>query len=245
MKKCEPDLETLKKYAEEGLTDSEIGILLKVHRATAGKIMRRSGAREPRKKLLQPIKTNSFIGTKHGKLTVLSFSHYKHITSKRMYSYWNCICECGTKKVIDNAGLMSGSVKSCGCLQIEKLKELHKKNIKPDAPFYFVLKTYIRGAKDRNFTWDLTETEFREITSSDCYYCGESPSRMATSNGNQNFKGNLYTYNGIDRVDNNKGYEKDNIVPCCNTCNMLKGIYSQESFLSKVIEIYKHQTGLK
>lgn len=29
--------------------------------------------------------------------------------------YWNCICECGNKKVVHTADLKSGHVKSCGC----------------------------------------------------------------------------------------------------------------------------------
>lgn len=28
--------------------------------------------------------------------------------------------------------------------------------------------------------------------------------------------------NGIDRIDNNRGYVKENCVPCCKTCNYAK-----------------------
>ena len=27
---------------------------------------------------------------------------------------------------------------------------------------------------------------------------------------------------GLDRVDSNKGYTDDNVVPCCGSCNQLK-----------------------
>lgn len=49
-------------------------------------------------------------GCKFGKLTVERFSH----TSKNRHSMWICICECGTKKVMDSHNLKSGCSKSCG-----------------------------------------------------------------------------------------------------------------------------------
>lgn len=33
----------------------------------------------------------------------------------------------------------------------------------------------------------------------------------------------LYFYNGIDRLDNTKGYTPENSVACCKHCNSLKG----------------------
>lgn len=46
--------------------------------------------------------------------------------------------------------------------------------------------------------------------------------------------------NGIDRVDNNKGYTLNNCVPCCKTCNQAKHRLSQEYFIEWVEKIYKH-----
>ena len=44
-------------------------------------------------------------------LTVLNYSH---TDNKR--AYWNCICACGKEKKAQGKLLLSGSVKSCGCL---------------------------------------------------------------------------------------------------------------------------------
>ena len=44
-------------------------------------------------------------------LTVLSYSHTE---GKR--AYWKCICECGKEKVAQGKLVVSGNVKSCGCL---------------------------------------------------------------------------------------------------------------------------------
>lgn len=34
--------------------------------------------------------------------------------------FWNCICECGTERVVCGVYLRNGSIKSCGCLKAEK-----------------------------------------------------------------------------------------------------------------------------
>lgn len=50
-------------------------------------------------------------GQKFGKLTVIDFAEIKN-----NYAYWNCVCDCGNKKIARGANLISGQTKSCGCL---------------------------------------------------------------------------------------------------------------------------------
>ena len=45
-------------------------------------------------------------------------------------------------------------------------------------------------------------------------------------------------YNGIDRVDNNRGYEIENVVPCCTSCNSAKMDLSKEDFLCRIKRCY-------
>jgi hypothetical protein len=73
--------------------------------------------------------------------------------------------------------------------------------------------TYERRAR-KNFPNDnmISKDEFINITTKECYYCGrEGP-------------------NGIDRIDNEIGYQSDNCVPCCKHCNYVKGNLSNEDF---------------
>lgn len=43
---------------------------------------------------------------------------------------WDCTCECGTQHVIvDGTRLKSGKTKSCGCLRVDKLHDLHFKDL--------------------------------------------------------------------------------------------------------------------
>lgn len=79
-------------------------------------------------------------------------------------------------------------------------------------------KDYIRGAnkKGREITIDFND--FLNFVTSACYYCNDSSETQTI---------------GIDRVDNTKGYHKENCVPCCWKCNRMKHIYHQEFFIEK------------
>jgi hypothetical protein len=86
-------------------------------------------------------------------------------------------------------------------------------------------KLYIRGSNRRRLDFSLTYEQFAVLAASDCHYCGERHERFCT---------------GIDRADNSKGYVVGNCVPCCWTCNQMKGRLTQSQFLSKVGQIGRH-----
>lgn len=80
-----------------------------------------------------------------------------------------------------------------------------------------------RAGQDSNLTFD----DFLEFTAIDhCHYCDESvfwAERSLQANG--------YAYN-LDRMDNTRGYFKDNCVVCCWECNETKGSrYSYAEFV--------------
>jgi hypothetical protein len=56
-------------------------------------------------------------GRKFGRLTVVSFAF-----AKGYRKFWNCLCECGNVSQKDAGNLRSGRVRSCGCLNLEKLR---------------------------------------------------------------------------------------------------------------------------
>ena len=77
---------------------------------------------------------------------------------------------------------------------------------------------YKNGAKVRGLVFDITLDEFTKLVKQSCYYCG----------------GNGY---GIDRLDSSIGYTKNNIVPCCSMCNMMKQSYTKENFVNQCEKI--------
>lgn len=52
-------------------------------------------------------------GEKFGRLTALSFA----FRDSRSNQHWECVCDCGTKKIIRGNNLVSGDTQSCGCLK--------------------------------------------------------------------------------------------------------------------------------
>ncbi len=251
MNKKIQDLDLIK-CLDNKMTTKEIANMFNISsslvRSRAEKIGR------PFKKILKekPDKTKQFLNTTHGQLTVLEFVNYeKRKNNTGRESIWKCQCICGKIITVINSRLTSGIIKSCGCSRIESLKKLHKGNVKKEASFYAVLKDYQRGALSRNFEWSLSDLQFKELTSNNCYYCNCKPSKIKSSNGSAIYKGEHYRYNGIDRINNLLGYNTTNCVSCCWECNMIKGRFSQELFLKKIEQIVNFRikgelsTGLK
>lgn len=65
----------------------------------------------------------------------------------------------------------------------------------------------LHAAKARGIEVRLTLDEYRQVTASDCFYCG----------GDLPFAGY-----GLDRKDPSGAYTLDNVVPCCKVCNRIK-----------------------
>ncbi len=159
-------------------------------------------------------------GNKYGALTVLSFNKYEiRKGSKTRRLFWNVKCECGTKKIIENSNLISNKKESCGC---------DRKKI--NAAGLSVLNDYKSSAKARNISFLLSNELFFELVSSNCFYCNSEPSLIKKRViKNKNNDGD-FIHNGIDRVNNKKGYTSDNCVPCCKICNFAKNKFNIEEF---------------
>lgn len=149
---------------------------------------------------------------------------------------WRCQCDCGSLVFPTSAHLLNERTKSCGCLSAESLRQwsCRKESRFPEQGFYVLLTNYKQNARRRGCDFDLSDDEFRRLTSSNCYYCGNPPALRQKSRGDRT----CYVYNGIDRVDNAGGYTSDNARPCCSRCNFLKGPRNEEEFL----ELLRHAT---
>ena len=104
------------------------------------------------------------------------------------------------------------------------------------AAFNAVLYQMKRRAIKRGIEWGMTTEQVQRLTKQNCFYCGHPPSH---SKKHPNYNGE-YVYNGLDRVDNNKGYMPGNVVPCCRVCNRMKGTMGVEDFVDHIerIKIY-------
>lgn len=82
-------------------------------------------------------------------------------------------------------------------------------------------------ARKRGIDWHLEQIDAYNLIKSPCYYCGFKPNWPESRSG-------------LDRVNNFIGYKKENVVPCCYSCNTAKGTKTQAEFLEWVIKIFNH-----
>jgi hypothetical protein len=80
--------------------------------------------------------------------------------------------------------------------------------------------TYKNRAKKRNFEFEITFEDFNRITSTACHYCKDSEAQI-----------------GIDRKNNKKGYTLNNSLPCCWSCNKMKGSKTYEEMINFIVRI--------
>ena len=115
----------------------------------------------------------------------------------------------------------------CKECSTKRKKGYYKKNKKyykdygqtPEAKF----QAYKSRAKTKGFRFDLTLKDFKGYWKKDCSYCGDKINTI-----------------GLDRVNNNKGYQKNNVVPCCSTCNMMKRCLGVTDWLDHMGKIIEH-----
>jgi hypothetical protein len=172
---------------------------------------------------------------KYNKLTVINYVGRN--TNKN--HTWKCLCDCGNYIICEASDVKQGKVKSCGCLRIEK-SLLPKVD---NSAFNKLYSQYKQSAKSRTIVeFKLTKNDFKKITKSNCYYCGIKPNQLIVTNRNKSKEIiKTYLHNGIDRIDNEKGYTIDNCVPCCTICNKAKNNFSKEFFLEWIDRIANFQ----
>lgn len=86
-------------------------------------------------------------------------------------------------------------------------------------------KKAIRDAKYKGKIWKLTFEEYVEILGNKkCFYCNSNLPKQGS---------------GLDRMDNTKGYIKDNVLPCCYTCNTFKRNLLSYNEMLEIINIIK------
>jgi hypothetical protein len=145
-------------------------------------------------------------------------------------SLWLCVCDCGNEARVKEKNLYRGYTKSCGCYVGDKIRRWPKKL----AAARGVYNSYRCAAKRRNLKFEISFDEAMTLFKSNCKYCGIIPRQIKIGLG----QNDEFVYNGIDRVDNDAGYFKENCVPCCKTCNYAKCDMSSESFESYLDNVF-------
>ncbi len=183
-------------------------------------------------------KIRNLTGQTFGRLYVLELDYLN--PKLKNAAYWKCKCSCGNITTTRGALLKDGTTKSCGCLQKELASIVIKKEIirrtlpNGTSARNELYRQYKNGAKVRGLEFNLEYKYFMDVTAQNCNYCGSAP---LNTRYNKRWNGK-YIFNGIDRVDNSKGYIIGNVVPCCKRCNAAKSDLSENDFLKLIINIF-------
>lgn len=167
---------------------------------------------------------DNLVGMRFGRWVVIGKSTKRRPTGHGIH--WDCLCDCGTHGQIEGSSLRGGNSKSCGCGKLSR---------PPDASvWHFLHNQYRYAARNRALAWHLSDSEFTNLISGTCYYCGLPPSNKL--NG---YKKTLL-YSGIDRVNNTIGYTMQNCVSCCAMCNFSKRHRCVADFESWILRAADH-----
>lgn len=167
-------------------------------------------------------------GDRFGNLTVIKRNGSRQKPSGKKDAIFLCRCDCGNLKDVRADYLSGGVTKSCGCLSKRKPFPNNEATINK------IILSYKKCAKRRGISWGIKDTYAKELISKECFYCGVKFSNEWDG----------YKYNGIDRVDNDKGYEDSNVVPCCKICNIAKHDMKQKDFVIWARTVAEHTTNL-
>lgn len=128
-----------------------------------------------------------------------------------------------------------GSSTHCGCLTSEIQSQARRGEYGVSLRNR-VIDTYRRNAKKKNNECLLTDEQFDQLFSMDCFYCGCSPSKTIKRKDSYG----EFTYNGIDRKNPDFGYVIENCVSCCANCNFMKNSMSYNDYIKRCNLIAKN-----
>lgn len=178
-------------------------------------------------------------GQKFGRLTIISCLpiHKRVGKQKSLRIFYKCKCECGSIREYRKDYLIKGSTKSCGCARAERAIRIGKEKRTENGYMKWIYGNWKRNAKSRNLVFKLSFQEVCNLANGSCHYCGSMPIIRETRTND--IVGIKVPVNSIDRIDSEKGYEIDNVVPSCVRCNIMKSSMSKEEFVEHISKVYQ------
>jgi hypothetical protein len=150
--------------------------------------------------------------------------------AKNKHNRVRFLCDCGSERTARATAVRRGLITQCAtCAKAAAAKRggVKRRQFSDDER---VLRDkwseYKRNAKRGGLVITLSIDQALSILTQACDYCG-------------GYGG------GIDRIDSGRGYDIDNVVPCCSICNYAKRDLPRDIFLSWVRRIYEHQSVLQ
>ena len=139
---------------------------------------------------------------------------------------WECCCDCGRVTQVLAASLVRAKhpTRTCGKHYANSFENAHLRRL---------VARVKKRAKTDSITLTATDQQLAYCAQQPCTYCGTpAPEKL----------------HGIDRIDNNQGYETSNITSCCWICNRAKGTlpFNQwVKWITRLMFFNAHKTGYK
>lgn len=172
-----------------------------------------------------------------GRLKVVAFSH---VTKTRTCNstFWICKCECGNAVVLDRRNLLSGRVKSCGCLKSELAVKKHWKGVGDMSMTCWW--HYVNGARSRSLEFTLSIDDCWDIFVLQGGRCAISGAKLSFQRCRS--ERNMWTAS-LDRIDSRLGYVPGNVQWVHKVVNIMKSVLPNEEFIRWCHMISSHQSG--
>jgi hypothetical protein len=159
-------------------------------------------------------------------------------------TYYVCLCICGNIKEVKSSHFKSRKIRSCGCLNLEKLRNRKGQSSKlllsnNEGAKRKLYQRYQRDAKKRNIEFDLSFENFCNLVIQPCHYDNKLSDKLSKVNRSSS----QIMYTGLDRKNNLLGYTLSNVVPCCTECNRMKSnilSYEEMKIAMKAILEYRN-----
>lgn len=158
-----------------------------------------------------------YVGKTFGIVKVIEFSH-----QVKYRKFYNILClRCNTESTLRSDAILKKDRQCCINCANDLQSELAQNKYSELRKYRKIRNNYKNNAKIRDLDFKINLNDVIKLIDSNCYYCNDENSK------------------GIDRINNNLGYLKTNIVPCCRKCNFMKSIYTTDEFLQHIEKIYK------
>jgi len=123
----------------------------------------------------------------------------------------------------------------------KKVRKVYEKTLDPTTTYLnkiFISQRCDANPNHRNIFWDLTLEQWSELVQQNCHICGSEP--ILREGRLHDTIGRKVPINGLDRIDNEKGYTYTNVRPCCSKCNYMKHKLTDEEFMKQIEKIWRY-----
>ena len=161
--------------------------------------------------------------SRFGKLVAIN----REYNPEEKESYWLCLCDCGKYVKVRRSNLLSGHSTSCGCYASEKTSERSWKGFGEISQTYWY--DLHRNADYRNVSFSISIEEAWNLFLEQEGRCALTGEQLVFYKRRK--KDAKAQTASLDRIDNDKGYSKDNCMWVHKEVNRLKSNFPIENLL--------------